>query len=133
MPITKGEKQTNKCKPESEIDENVFMGLCKIQCTLEEICAVLRFDNKTIEKWCEKRYGKKFKEIYKELRSTGKVSLRRAQWKNAVEDNNTTMQIWLGKQYLDQKDQPINHEENQLDKVIEIIRATKPENADSAY
>jgi len=33
----------------------------------------------------------------------GKSSLRRIQWKSAL-GGNTTMQIWLGKQYLQQRD-----------------------------
>jgi hypothetical protein len=35
---------------------------------------------------------------------TGKASLRRMQFK-AAEDGNVTMLIWLGKQFLGQKDQ----------------------------
>lgn len=34
----------------------------------------------------------------------GKKSLRRAQFDNAIKQNNTVMQIWLGKQYLGQRD-----------------------------
>lgn len=33
----------------------------------------------------------------------GRMSLRRKQWQ-AVENGNTTMLVWLGKQYLRQKD-----------------------------
>ena len=32
------------------------------------------------------------------------MSLRRRQFKTALEDGNVTMQIWLGKQHLDQTD-----------------------------
>ena len=32
------------------------------------------------------------------------MSLRRAQFRAAIEDKNITMQIWLGKQYLGQRE-----------------------------
>jgi hypothetical protein len=35
--------------------------------------------------------------------AVGRMSLRRKQWK-AAEDGNTTMLVWLGKQYLGQSD-----------------------------
>ena len=44
-----------------------------------------------------------FSEVFKEKRGLGKISLRRNQWRLA--EKNATMAIWLGKQYLGQKDQ----------------------------
>ena len=44
-----------------------------------------------------------FSEIFKEKRGLGKISLRRSQWRLA--EKSATMAIWLGKQYLGQKDQ----------------------------
>ena len=44
-----------------------------------------------------------FSEIFKEKRGLGKISLRRNQWRLA--EKSATMAIWLGKQYLGQKDQ----------------------------
>ena len=44
-----------------------------------------------------------FSEVFKEKRGLGKVSLRRNQWRLA--EKSATMAIWLGKQYLGQKDQ----------------------------
>jgi hypothetical protein len=44
-----------------------------------------------------------FSEFYKRHAHEGKASLRRAQWKTAL-DGNPTMQIWLGKQNLGQRD-----------------------------
>lgn len=45
-------------------------------------------------------------------RETMKIKLRRAMFKNAVGNMNTTMQIWLSKQYLGMTDQPVNSESN---------------------
>lgn len=49
---------------------------------------------------------KHFSEVLKEGRETGKASLRRAQYKNAIRGS-TGMQIWLGKNRLGQKDQVV--------------------------
>lgn len=44
----------------------------------------------------------KFSDVFNLKRSAGKVSLRRSQFKMA--ETNPTMAIWLGKQYLGQRD-----------------------------
>lgn len=102
--MIKEKKKTGR--PEAVIDEKQFTAMCQIQCTQEEICAILDVDDETLVLWCRRTFNKSFPEIYSQKRQGGKVSLRRAQWKNA-EGGNTTMQIWLGKQYLKQTDQPI--------------------------
>lgn len=89
---------------EKEINKQQFESLCSIQCTQEEICSVLMVDHKTLTKWCKKNYNKSFSQVFKEKRQGGRASLRRMQWKLA--ENNATMGIWLGKQYLNQKDEP---------------------------
>jgi hypothetical protein len=43
-----------------------------------------------------------FADTYKSKSQAGKSSLRRAQWKLA--EKNASMAIWLGKQYLGQRD-----------------------------
>ena len=52
--------------------------------------------------WCRKTYGTTFSDIFKQKREIGKISLRRKQWKLA--EKNATMAIFLGKQYLGQRD-----------------------------
>lgn len=91
-------------RPKKEIDIKQFENLCGIQCTEEEICAVLDVTDKTLTNWCRDTYGASFSEVFKEKRSRGKASLRRSQFRLA--ESNATMAIWLGKQYLGQKDNP---------------------------
>lgn len=91
-------------RPRKEINKKMFENLCGIQCTQEEICQVLDVTDKTLTNWCKKTYNKSFSEIFKSKRGIGKVSLRRAQWQKAVKNKDTTMLIFLGKQYLDQSD-----------------------------
>ena len=87
---------------QSKISKVLFENLCSIQCTKEEICAVLEISDKTLDSWCKSNYNKSFSEVFKEKREFGKSSLRRKQWNLA--EKNPTMAIWLGKQYLGQRD-----------------------------
>ena len=87
---------------QDRIDKKQFESLCSIQCTQEEICSVLDICFDTLDEWCQRTYGKHFSKVFAEKRQGGKASLRRKQWNLA--DNNATMAIFLGKQYLGQKD-----------------------------
>lgn len=108
---TTAKKQT---RPYKEISQETFEGLCRIQCTELEICDVLGVTDKTLAGWCQRTYGKRFSEVYKEKRVPGLVSLRRWQF-DAAEAGNITMLVWLGKQCLGQRDKP---EENKASKDI---------------
>lgn len=84
-------------RPKVKIDYPTVEKLANIQCTQEEIATVLGVSTKTLQR------NDEFCRIYKKGLETGKSSLRRLQWK-AAERGNPTVLIWLGKQYLDQKD-----------------------------
>ncbi len=85
-------------------DLQYFEGLCAIQCTETEIAGVMHTDIDTVNRFCKDMYGMTFTEIRKILSQNGKMSLRRAQFRQAIEKDNPVMQIWLGKQYLGQAD-----------------------------
>ena len=89
-------------RPRKEIDQKQFENLCGLQCTLEEICDWFGVTDKTLNSWCKRTYSESFSEVFRQKRSTGKISLRRNQWRLA--EKNASMAIWLGKQYLGQKD-----------------------------
>ena len=91
-------------RPRKEIDQKQFENLCGLQCTKEEICGWFDVTDKTLENWCKRTYKAGFSEVFRQKRGLGKISLRRHQWRLAEKSAN--MAIWLGKQYLDQKDQP---------------------------
>lgn len=92
-------------RPKKEFDENQFEKLCGLQCTEEEIAYFFDFSVDTLCRRCKEIYGETFAETYKKYNVDGKISIRRAQYLLAVNDKNCTMLIWLGKQYLGQKDQ----------------------------
>ena len=102
------------------INQEHFEGMCRIQCTKDEMCAIFQVHEETLTKWCHATYSVGFSDIYKKLSSTGKMSLRRQQFKSA-EAGNVTMQIWLGKQYLEQTDKIEQKQEDKLDVLIETL------------
>ena len=87
----------------ANIDKSQFEKLCSIFCTEEEICGFFNVSHDTLWRWCIQEYGCSFKQVFEERNSICKISLRRIQFKQA--ETNPTMAIWLGKQYLGQKEQ----------------------------
>ena len=87
---------------QDRIDKKQFENLCGLQCTLLAICDFFDVEDDTLNSWCKKTYGTTFSEVFKLKRGKGQISLRRMQWKLA--EKNPTMAIFLGKQYLGQKD-----------------------------
>ena len=65
-----------------------------------------------------------FSQVFKAKRGVGKISLRRAQYQLALKGN-SSMLIWLGKQYLDQAENPSKMETDQeiedLTPIAELI------------
>lgn len=90
-------------RPKIEIDEEQFKKLCALQCTLNEIASFFKCSEDTIERWCRRELKVSFAEAFKIHSAGGKISLRRWQFKMA--EHNVSMAIFLGKQYLGQKDQ----------------------------
>lgn len=84
-------------RPKKEIDYELVGKLAAIQCTQEEIAGIIDVSTRTLQK------DEEFLRIFSAKKESGRSSLRRMQWKTA-EAGNPTMQIWLGKQYLGQKD-----------------------------
>lgn len=90
-------------RPKKVIDYKQLETLCKIQCTGEECASVLKMDYDTLNNALKRDGHGGFSDYYKKTSKSGKASLRRLQWKSA-ENGNTSMLIWLGKQYLGQVD-----------------------------
>ncbi len=128
MPRKKKERNPNVPKkkmgrPLKEIDYKKLDSLCFIQCTGEEISAILDIDYSNLNKKLKNETGKTFTQYYAEKRSGGKMSLRRRQF--AMSETNPTMAIWLGKNWLGQSDKTeIDHKNSDgslTPTVIEIV------------
>ena len=91
-------------RPRAEIDRVQFEKLCGLQCTEREICSWFDITTKTLNAWCKREFGATFPQVFATKREAGKISLRRAQFRLA--EKYPAMAIFLGKQYLDQTDDP---------------------------
>ena len=90
-------------RPKIDIDFKEFDKLCSLQCTLVEIAGWFNCCEDTIENRVKEVHSVTFSEYFKQKRGKGKIALRRFQYQSA-EKGNVTMLIWLGKQWLDQRD-----------------------------
>lgn len=107
-------------RPRIEIEQEAFEKLCFLQCTLSEIAAWFHCSEDTIENWCKRTYEMTFSEAYKKYSAGGKISLRRSQFKLA--EKSAAMAIWLGKQYLDQKEHVVVDNPGQVSAIEQIAK-----------
>ena len=108
---------------QDNINQKQFESLCGMQCTEEEIMAFFSVSKDTLIRWCKNTYGVDFATIYKEKRQIGFTSLRRSQFELAK--TNASMSIWLGKQYLGQRDNvDIKLSEEDDDAITKAIKGT---------
>jgi hypothetical protein len=115
-----GRNKPNK-RALKDINEKDVLGLAERFWTKSEIAAFLNCHVDTITN--------RFQEIFLKGRENGKAKLRDLQFKSA-KSGNVTMQIWLGKQYLDQTDktQVSNLSETELERLREIATQEMKQN-----
>ena len=114
------EKTKNKGgRPQIKIDQALFEKLCGLQCTLDEIAGICNCSSDTIERWCKRTYNAGFADTYKKYSANGKTSLRRMQFNLA--EKSAAMAIWLGKQYLGQRDKDIADAMDRSNGVLESL------------
>lgn len=106
-------------RPKIEIDQKQFENLCALHCTEEEVSDFFFCDRKTIIAWCRRTYGEDFSTMYKKFSHRGNISLRRSQME--IAKHNASMAIFLGKQYLGQKDIVDEDPRTQKEELAEIV------------
>ena len=106
-------------RPKIQIDYNTVEKLANIQCTQEEIASFLNISVRTLQR------DEEFCRIYKKGQENGKMSLRRIQYKLA--EKNTSMAIFLGKQFLGQRDNVEVKAPEELNKVTELLNKLEEE------
>lgn len=90
-------------RPFKDVDWRMVEELCQLQCTKPEIVGVLGFSEDTLERAIKREYGIGYAEYYAQNSAGGKVSLRRRQ-RRLADEGNAALCIWLGKQWLNQKE-----------------------------
>ena len=101
-------------RPKAEINEEQVLKLAQIMCTHEEIAAFFDVDKSTI--------SRRFATTIAKGHEIAKMSIRRKQFKLA--DTNAALCIWLGKQYLGQREPETSvsvFPEELLNKKIQIM------------
>ena len=105
-------------------DWKQFETLCGLQCTQDEICAVMGVTDKTLTRLLDEHYGESFSDIYKKKSASGKASLRRIQF-DIAKKGNAAMAIFLGKNYLGQTDKQEVEETGDRNITINVSAATR--------
>ncbi len=104
-------------RPKFIIDYELVEKLANIMCTQKEIATILGCSTDTLFR------DAKFSDIYKKGIETGKSSLRRTQFK--IAENNASMAIFLGKVYLNQRENIDVGLQEEMSKVTELLTAIK--------
>jgi len=105
-------------RPRKEIDWNEFDKLCALQCTEQEIADWFEVCTDTLETRIKETYSVSFSELFRQRRGKGKIALRRMQMQ-ACEKGNTSLLIFLGKQYLGQADkQDLNLDAGKIEIIV---------------
>lgn len=101
-------------RPPIQLDKGQFEGLCRLQCTLEEMAGFFKVDADTVAAWCKRNYGENFSVIFKKYSQEGKISLRRTLFR--MSEQKPVVAIFLAKNILGMTDKIetniTNEEEN---------------------
>lgn len=104
-------------RPKKEINYKLVESLASIFCTQEEIASVLDVSVRTLQR------DEEFCRVYKKGQEMAKSSLRRIQFKLA--NTNSSMAIFLGKQYLGQRDNVEDKKDSNNGVLSELTEALK--------
>ena len=109
-------------RPRKQIDRDQVENLAAIGCTYSEIAAVMKCSVKTLQT----RFYQTIEKGHERL----KLSLRRMQYQSASQGN-VSMLIWLGKQYLNQRDK-MEFDIHEIDRLLatELARVAGAEPTD---
>jgi hypothetical protein len=85
-----------------ELDKDMLLRLAELHCNWKEISYVMDCSVDTLKR--------NYAEIINKGQAQGNIKLRRAMWRNALENDHAVMQIYLSKNVLGMSDNPINSE-----------------------
>ena len=123
-------------RPRKEFDKKIFVDLIGLGCTQEEICWFFRDDTgkpaniDTLSRWCKREFKKNFQDFKKENGGIMRnIQLRKNQLE--LSKKNAAMAIFLGKNYLGQKDSFETVDNTPIEVLDKILEGVK-ENAERA-
>lgn len=98
-------------RPKANIDWKKVDNLLKAQCDGVGIAGILGIHPNTLYLAVESEFKISFSEYSAQKKSEGKELLRAKQFESAM-SGDKTMLVWLGKQYLEQRDKSDNNNNN---------------------
>jgi hypothetical protein len=112
-------EMAEKGRPRKALNLVELSALCAIGATNAEIAAHFSLTERAIEK----RWAKDpvFRSLADRGRQQGKTSLRRAQFQSAM-GGSASLQIWLGKQWLGQRDELTVNGSDRLDEMLGALK-----------
>ena len=111
-------------RPKADISVSAIEKLSALSCTDEELAAYFSVTVQTIE---NKRKDPEYADAMRRGAAKGKLSLRRLQFR-AAQNGDRTMLVWLGKQWLHQRDeQHVTVAEEPKESFPEWLRERLPE------
>lgn len=110
----KGREKKKMGRPVFELNDKDFDVAIQLPMIKADICLLMGgCSEDTIERYVKKRFKKTFAELQSERRQHFRKNILGKQYEMAMKGN-VTLLIWLGKQYLGQKDkQEISGDEEQ--------------------
>lgn len=119
-------KMARTGRPPINFDRKQFIDLVALGCNQEEICWFFRDETgkvaniDTLSRWCKREFGVTFQEYSKQNRLMAlKIQLRRNQFE--LSKHSVPMAIFLGKQYLGQKDNVDNTNDEVMKKLDDVL------------
>lgn len=106
-------------RPPLEIDEAMLYEAAKTHASFEQLARIFGVGPQSLS------FNVKFRDIILKARAEKQKDLLSAQFQTAISDRNPTMQIWLGKQYLDQKDVQRQEHSGPDGKPIETVKTKR--------
>lgn len=127
----------SKGRPTKEFDIKAFQDLVGLGCSQEEICWYFRDETgkpaniDTLTRWCKRTFDMTFQEYFaKNGYMALKIKLRRNQFK--LSEKNAAMAIFLGKNYLGQRDYYETDNQEAIDKLDKILEGMKKDAVEEA-
>jgi len=106
-------------RPKADIDWNKVDKYLQAQCDGVGIAGILGIHPNTFYLACEEKFKISFSEYSAQKRGEGRELLRAKQFQSAMEGDKT-MLVWLGKQYLNQREK-VDSDVSLTEKVKPII------------
>lgn len=117
-------------RPTADFNLRTFQDLVGLGCTQEEICWFFRDETgkpaniDTLTRWCKRTFGQTFQEYFRENGNMAlKIQLRRNQFD--LSKKSAAMAIFLGKNYLGQRDSFEVDNTEALTKLDEVLKEIK--------